>query len=63
MQKSSSKQTPKTASKQPQVPPKKGPKAIPLTFQAKVEKWFLPVMFVVVGGILVWTFVHASLVK
>jgi hypothetical protein len=39
------------------------PKAVPLTFQGRVEKWFLPFLFVVIGVILVWTFVHAYLAK
>jgi hypothetical protein len=26
-----------------------------LTFQQRVEKWFLPVVFVAIGAVMVWT--------
>jgi cytochrome c-type biogenesis protein CcmH/NrfF len=43
---------PKTYKYEPAV------KKAPLTLQGQVEKWFLPVLFVLIGGVLVWTFVH-----
>ena len=42
--------------------PEKAPeKRATLTLQQKVEKWFLPFLFVVTGTILVGTFVNAFL--
>ncbi len=31
----------------------------PLTFQGRVEKWFLPVLFVLISGVMAWTLVSA----
>jgi hypothetical protein len=53
----------KDAARRIASPPQNLPKAVPLTFQGRVEKWFLPVVFVIIGVILVWTFVHAYLAK
>ena len=32
-------------------------KTAPLTLQQKVEKWFLPFLFVAIGGVFVWAVV------
>ncbi len=42
---------------------KNAAKARPLTLQGRIDKWFLPVVFVLIGVVLVWTFVHAYLAK
>jgi cytochrome c-type biogenesis protein CcmH/NrfF len=36
-------------------------KALPLTLQQQLEKWFLPVLFVAVGAVIVWTLVNGYL--
>lgn len=53
----------KDASRRTASSPQSQPKAVPLTFQGRVEKWFLPVVFVIIGVILAWTFIHAYLAK
>jgi hypothetical protein len=42
-----------TASRKPvaKAPPVKKP---PATFQQFIDKWFLPVLFVAVGGVIFW---------
>ncbi len=37
--------------------------AKPLTLQEKAEKWFLPFLFVAIGGVIVWTIVKEVLGK
>lgn len=48
-----------TPSKKNAPPKKPVAPSPPKTYQQLLEKWFLPFLFVVIGAIILWTFISA----